>query len=352
MKGHGFYDANSTPQRAAMDAFLPSLLEAVPTIPVPHSNPLNILDVGSSEGANAIHAVTKTLNAFRAVSPGPVRVLFDDLPTNDFNQLFTNLFPDGSSVFKDDQVFTAAVAGSAFTPLVPPRNLHIATTFNAIGFLETKPDSPLPHFILPEPPGPHAPRDGVGVTPKELAPFRRESEANLRAFYAARAEELVPGGRLLVQCFGKNDEFSTSHGIYDVLSDAILDEVEAGALPRGVYERLVFPIVFRTSDDLVAPISMDADLSSRFRVDRADSVEVVVPFNRLQEEGRIEDWAAAYTRFFRAFTEAILSVGLPGSGDKTALVESIYQRAERRLIAEPSRYPFRYLSIGALLTRL
>ena len=60
-------------------------------------------------------------------------------------------------------------------------------------------------------------------------------------FYRARAAELRPGGRLLVQVFGRNDEQSTTYGILDGLSDALLDMVDDGHLGRDVCESFVFP---------------------------------------------------------------------------------------------------------------
>ena len=54
-------------------------------------------------------------------------------------------------------------------------------------------------------------------------------------FYRARAAELKPGGKLLVQVFGRNDEYDTANGIVDGLSDAMLDMVTDGRLKRDVY---------------------------------------------------------------------------------------------------------------------
>lgn len=113
---------------------------------------------------------------------------------------------------------------------VPAGSLQLAITFNAIGFLNEKPKADRPDFILPMAPGHHAPRRGVDVTDQDLIPFRTQAASDLKAFYAARASELASGGQLLVQVFGRRGELSTSHGIYDVLSDALLDAVEQGRL--------------------------------------------------------------------------------------------------------------------------
>jgi hypothetical protein len=355
MKGGGFYDAHSKEQRAALDVFLPWLERAVGGLrePTNAKNEWALMDIGSSEGGNAIYAMNRVIAVLRQNSQLPVRVFFDDLPTNDFNHLFANLFSQNGAAFSDPEVFPAAIAGSAFSRLMPPGSLDVVTTFNAIGFLEKKPDAPLPNYILPMGPGPRAPRDGVSVTEAEREPFRLQAAEDLRRFYLARAEELASGGKLLVQVFGRDETHSTSHGIYDVLSDAILDQVEAGRLPKKAYERLVFPIYFRTLEELVAPLKTDGTLKSAIRIDNLKTREVPVPFNSaLAATGDRAAWAKNYAGFLRAFTESILVAALPDDAIKAKTVEQIYQRVEERLTADPSRYEFHYVSIAALITRL
>jgi hypothetical protein len=355
MKGGGFYDANSKEQRAALDAFLPWLERAVSMLPepAPTRGYWSLMDVGSSEGGNAIYAMNRVIAALRKNSQLPVRVFFDDLPTNDFNHLFANLFSPNGAAFSDPEVFPAAIAGSAFSRLMPPGSLDVVTTFNAIGFLERKPGAALPNYILPMGPGPKAPRDGVSVSDNEREPFRLQAAEDLRRFYLARAEELPKRGKLLVQVFGRDERHSTSYGIYDVLSDAILDQVEAGLLPKATYEQLVFPIYFRTLEELVAPLKTEKALGQTFQIEHQEAKEVPVPFNTaLAATGDKCDWARSYTGFLRAFTESILAGAMAGDVSKSDLVDQIYQQVEKRLTEDPSRYEFHYISVAALLTRV
>ena len=355
MKGGGFYDAHSAPQRVALETALVALVAALADLPkeIPNSTYWGLLDIGSSEGANAIAAMGQLAQTLRRVSDLPIWIWFNDLPTNDFNQLFGNLFAEGKPIFSAANLFPGVIGGSGFGRLVPPSTLHLATTFNAIGFLEQKPSAALPNYVLPMGPGPLAPRVGVTVTEEEQEPFRQQAEQDLHQFYHARAAELVPGGKLLVQVFGRNEQYSTSFGIYDVLNDAVLDFVEMGKLPRQVFEDLIFPIYFRTLEELTAPIEQDSQLSQAFRIDTATSQEISVPFNEaLTTTSDVVLWAEHYTGFLRAFTEAILAAALPPELDRASMLDQIYQRIEERLIADCDRYEFHYISIFALLTRL
>lgn len=353
MKGNGFYDSHSNEQRAALDVFLPWLEEEMAKLPLPDkaSPPLAFLDIGSSEGGNALYAMTRLLAALRCHTNAPIWMFFNDLPTNDFNHLFSNLFLKGRNSLDAENVFPAAISGTGFGRLVPPCSLSVATSFNAIGFLERIPEgASLPNYILPMPP--NAPRSGVSVSDSEHAPFRVQAATDLRVFYQARADELVSGGRLLLQVFGRNEDISTAHGIYDVLSDALLDAVEAGELPAEVYEKLIFPVYFRTLEELLSPLKDNPQLAKDFRIEKAEVREVPAPFNQLlAQTGDLDTWAAEYMGFLRAFTEPILMPAIPAGIDATAVVAGIYERVVKRLLSDPERYEFHYVSLAVLAVR-
>jgi len=355
MKGGGYYNSNSKEQRSALESFLPWLEEAIADLPTPaaHQESWKVLDIGSSEGGNAIYAMNRLTSALRRHSDLPVWALFDDLPTNDFNQLFANLCPPDESAFSETDIFPATIGGSAFGRLVPPRSLHLATTFNAIGFFETKPNAKLPRFILAMQPNPHASREGISVTESELKPFRDQAHQDLTRFYAARAEELASGGKLLVQVFGRNETHSTGHGICDVLNDALLDFVEAKMLPRSFYEEFIFPAYYRSLEELIAPIQENDQLASAFRIEQAETRDVPVPFNdALAQTGDHGAWAHSYTGFLRAFTEPVIALTIPDELPQENTIDKIYERVERLLLDHPDRYEFHFISIATLLTRV
>ncbi|MCP4403065.1 MAG: class I SAM-dependent methyltransferase [bacterium] len=353
MKGGGYYNAHSEEQRSALDVFLPWMEEAIFDLPLPSgsSPPIGLLDLGSSEGNNAIHAMKLLIEAFRRRTDAPIWVFFNDLPSNDFNQLFANLFPTGRLAIPGADIFPAAIGGTAFDRVVPPRSLHVATTFNAIGFLESLPAAKIPNYILSM--TPCGPREGTLVDEAEREPFRLQAARDLRRFYGARAEELISGGKLLVEVFGRDEVHSTSDGIYDVLSDALLDAVEDGMLPRKFYEDLIFPVYFRTIEELVAPIGARKNLAEAFRIERAQVREVPVPFNvALENTGDVTVWARSYTGFLRAFTEPVLAAAISDESSRSEIIQEIYRKVELRLATDPGRYEFHYIALGILLTRL
>jgi hypothetical protein len=314
--------------------------------------PVVLVDYACSEGRNSIAMIEQVLPELRTRTSRPIQVFHSDLPTNNFNQLFVNLASSDRMFAQGDGVYSAAVAGSMFDQLMPPKSVSIATTFNAIGFLDHRPDVELPDYILPM--GPRHPRPGVGVSPEARDAYAAQAASDLERFYRARAAELVPGGKLLVASFGVNERYRCSDGIYDLLNDALLDLRQAGRLSRDAYHRIVFPIYFRSKEELIAPVAGgDSTLRSYFQIDRVESIEV--PGVLRQESGAAGDataYADRFTGFVRAFSEPILRAALSDEPDAQPVIEQVYERVRTRLTANAAEYEFNYIQVAALLTRL
>jgi hypothetical protein len=349
MVGHGFYDRHSAPQWAATEAVLPWLEEAIAAMPLADlPATIGIADFGCSEGRNSIRVLQRLIPAIHARTPRPIQTIHSDLPTNDYTGLLRNLRSDGRSVFGDG-VFSAIVGGSMFDQLLPPRATHLAMTFNALGFLSRRPLEGLHDYILPN--GPSA-RRGVGaVSAEDRAVFAAQALADVESFLRARAAELVPGGRLLVEVFGAGDDARTCDGIYDALNDAVLQVLDAGLIDRADYEAYYQPVYFRTLDELTAPVAApNAPLAGLFRLERAETYEAGVPFvETFRRTGDAAAFARSYTDFFRAFTEPVLRAAFPA---RATLADDVFARAERLIREHPERYEFHYVSVAALLTRL
>jgi len=227
----------------------------------------------------------------------------------------------------------------------------VASTYNAIGFLNRRPAVPLPDYILPM--GPGRPRPGVDIALEARQTYAAQAREDLARFYSARATELVPGGKLLVASFGVGERYRACDGLYDVLNDALLDLVASGRLRRESYERLVFPIYFRTAEELVEPVAgANPGLAELFRLDRVDSMEVTVPFNqRLEMTGDVPAYAREFTEFLRAFTEPIIRMAFVEEPDLDSLIVDVYSGVEARLAGDPSGYALHYIQVAALLTR-
>jgi hypothetical protein len=352
MKGAGYYDEHSEAQLAAIQALQPWVDDAVANLPLPAPpQPVAVLDLGSSEGRNAVRIMRAVVAGIRRRTGQPVQTIYSDLPSNNFNQLFANLEEARRDGLFPAGVYASAVGGSFYRPLMPAGAVHLATTFNAIQWLDQLPAVSVPDFVAYR--RPHPPRPGLAVSPEATAAFQGQAERDLIRFLKCRARELVRGGKLLLASPGDTEHACLGDGLWDVLNDACLDLVAAGRLQREQYERLTMPVYFRTVAELLAPLEReDSPVRGTFTVDRAQALEVPTPFFVEFRSGRdVAAYARAYTGFLRAVSEPVVKAALRRPEAETETVENLYERVQDRLLAKPERYLFRYILVAALLTR-
>jgi hypothetical protein len=353
MKGAGFYDQHSTAQLASMRLVFDWIDCTVASMALPPaSETFTVLDLGSSEGRNALIVMGRVAEAVRRRRPEQIiQTIYSDLPSNNFNRLFTNLHEARIAGRIPADVYPSAAAGSFYESLVPPNSVHFAMAFNALLWLDRLPDTLVADAVVYR--RPHPPRSDRNMAPETVAAFTRQADQDLTRFLKSRAREMAPGGKLLVVSPGDDDKGSVSDGLYDVLNDACLDLITAGRLERTRYERFTMPLYFRTVAETLAPLQReDSPVKDLFAVDRAETLEVPTPF--LVEFDRTGDAAAladTYTGFLRAFSEPVARAALGGTDDDAMLMDELFGRVHARVKAEPQRYRFRYILTAALFTR-
>ena len=352
MKGAGYYDQHSGTQLCGVRALQDWVDDAVANLPLPaRARPVTVLDLGSSEGRNAVHLMAAIVEGLRRRTDQPLQTFYSDLASNNFNRLFANL--EGArrdGLFAAD-IYAGAVGGSFYGPLLPPGTVHLATSFNAIHWLDRLPAVPLTDDVVYR--RPHSPRPGLAASPEATAAFARQAEQDLVRFLECRARELVPGAKLLLAGPGDTDQVCLCDGPFDVVNDACLDLVADGRLERAGYERLTIPCYYRTVAELLAPLEREnSPVRGAFAVDRAEAVEVPLPFLvEFRRGGDVAAYAGAYTGFLRAVTEPVVQAALDQPEGEVGTVESLYERIRTRLLAEPERYQWRYILSAVQLTR-
>jgi hypothetical protein len=128
MKGAGYYDEHSSTQLSSIRTLQSWLDHAAANIPLPEADgAVTVLDLGSSEGRNAIQVMASVVQIVRRRTRRPVWTFYSDLASNNFNQLFANV-SNSTDLFPAD-VYSAAVGGSFYGPLLPPASVNLATSF-------------------------------------------------------------------------------------------------------------------------------------------------------------------------------------------------------------------------------
>jgi SAM dependent carboxyl methyltransferase len=184
----------------------------------------------------------------RASDDLAVSIFHTDLPTNDFDPLFSLLASPDSYLQATCNVFVYAGGRSLYERLFPESHLHIGWNAIAIYWLSRVPAS-IPGYIWSN--------RAIGAV-KEA--FARQSVEGWQAFLDHRRHELRPGGRLVV-LGGASDEHGSSGAeeLMDMANAALQGMVDGGTLRSGGYERIVIPTYNRTLKEFEAPFSAGSE---------------------------------------------------------------------------------------------
>jgi len=343
----GYYDAHSEYQRSVAETGAALIDRCVAATTLPEAAESYVVaDYGCSTGGNSIQMVTRAIAAVRDRQPGiAAAAMHNDLPTNDFNQLFANLVTTpGSYLALDPPVLPLASAASFFEVAAPAGSVRLGMSFSAAHWLSAQPDVVVPggfYFA-----------DAMGDTRDALA---GQADRDWATFLRARRSELAPGGRLLVQMVGTNDTGQVSarrllHAMAEVGEAMASEEL----LDWSAVDRYVLPVYARTAEEAEQPLRDDASLGAAFTVDEIRVDPVPNPYLQTwHHDADNATYARSYVAFVRGFTESNLRLHLFDAAGPAAnaLVEEYFFRLESRFFSDPMADRFEDWTLTVVLGR-
>ncbi|KAL1192364.1 Paraxanthine methyltransferase 1 [Cardamine amara subsp. amara] len=248
-EGPESYNQHSSYQRALLEAAKDKMNEAIyaklnlELI----SDRFSVADFGCASGPNTFVAVQNIIEAVedkyrRETRQNPAdniefQVLFNDFANNDFNTLFQAL-PPGR------QYYSAGVPGSFFEHVLPKKSFHIGIINYAFHFTSKIPkgitdrDSPLWNKDM------HC----TGFNQVVKKAYLDQYSIDTKKLLDARAEELVPGGLMLIfgSCLRDGVNMSeTSKGIVmDFIGDSLNDLAQQGFIEQDKVDSFSTPFYF------------------------------------------------------------------------------------------------------------
>lgn len=239
MKSEGYYDAHSEYQRRVLEAGEAAIEEMVDELALEGvDDALAIADYGAGTGANSVRAMRTAIEAVRRRARDlAVTAVHNDLPTSDFGALRLAVEEGGYLELGGGPAYSLAAAGSFFDQVVPDAGIGIGMCSNAAHWYRRQPEV--------------GELDGMYFSAARGA--RRDRLAALAAsdwldFLGARAAELAPGGRLLVQGIGTDNRGRVSASrLLDQMWRVAVSLRDRGLLDRAVLARFVFPVYCRTA---------------------------------------------------------------------------------------------------------
>ncbi len=343
----GYYDAHSEYQRSVAETGAALIDRCVAATTLPGDGESYVVaDYGCSTGANSIKMVSRAIAAVRAREPGiAAAVLHNDVPTNDFNQLFANLAATPDSYLDlDPPVLPLVSVVSFFQVAAPIGSVRLGMSFSAAHWLSTQPDV----FV----PGGFYFADAMGDT---QAALEQQAADDWATFLRARRDELAPGGRLLVQMVGTNEAGQvTARRLLHAMAEVGEAMASEGLIDLDAVDRYILPVYARTAVEAEQPLHDDPMLAAAFTVDEISVDPVPNPYlEEWNQDGDNFAYARKYAAFVRGFTESNLrlhlfdAAGDPGAG----VVEEYFSRLEARFAAAPMEDRFEDWTLTVILAR-
>ena len=249
MEGHGAYNRSSRVQAAGLAAAIPLLRHAAETVPLaPAPEPIVIADYGCSEGHNSLIPMREAIAALRqrVGTSRTISVVHTDLPSNDFSALFEALESDPDSYLRGEQAtFASAVGRSFYRQLLPSSSVTLGWSSWSVQWLSRTP------ALIP---------DQVQVAyshdANACAAFARQAAEDWHAFLVHRADELRPGGQLVVLSMAKTDDGDFGYRlVIDALIGALMDLAAEGVVSAAEIEKMAIPTYGRTRAEFAAPFA-------------------------------------------------------------------------------------------------
>ena len=333
MKGAGFYDAHSEYQRRVIEAGDSVIRDAASSLQPVSGEALTIVDYGSGTGATSVGAVRTAIDALGAGErSGPIQVIHNDVPGSDFTQLFVNVAgDDGYLGDESGDRYALAAAGSFFGQVIPDAAAHLGMCSNASHWLRRQPTARI--------------TDGMyfcEATGDQRGAIAEQAAGDWLSFLSARARELRPGGRLVVQGIGSDDagDRVSASKLLRAMWRAADELVDQGMLDRETLADYVLPVYCRSRAEAKRPVEAGGELASELELVSESLVEVPNPYwEEYERSGDAKGYAKTYVEFVRAFAESTMLVNLfePGARgiDPKELCDRYFEQLQALSAADP-----------------
>ncbi|XP_004228938.1 loganic acid O-methyltransferase-like [Solanum lycopersicum] len=264
------YSKNSQIQREVLDGAKEMMKEAIiKNLDIKNmftysSNTFNIIELGCSIGPNTFNSMQHIVQVVKEKCHDnnlEFQVFFNDHVNNDFNTLFRSLPIDRS-------YYACGVPGSFHGRLFPSRSIHFAHSSCAIHWLSKVPKELLDEKTL-------AWNKGlihyVGASSIVVNAYVAQFEKDMEMFFNARAEEIVPGGMMVIL-----SPFS-GYRYLNFFGSTLMDLVNEGMLDESLVDSFNVPVYFPSIEDMTKVV----EKNNFFSIER---IELTYPKSKLVDE--------------------------------------------------------------------
>ena len=341
MKGGGSYDRHNEYQMRAgllhSDLVATAASKIVPDVT---RGSVVLVDYGCAQGRVSNPLIRLAIDRVRSSHRNvPVQVYHNDLLTNDWAGLFERLRSEDSYLHVGGGPVTPLAAATSFYKPVTPRGIvDLGLSFASIQWLSA--------------PGPRGCGNAVYFDQLESAPraeMAEQAHADWTRFLELRADELAPGGQLVLDMMGVSENgVAAGHRAWQLVRCVCEDMVRGGRLDAARLGDYVFPLYERSVDEATRPFH--EALGGRLHVEHLELKPIPNPFTqRYRENGDAAAFAEGFMGFLRAFSEPNLREGL---GLDENAVEELYTQLTSRIEATAAEFFFEVHALTMVIRRI
>ncbi|GAA1055210.1 hypothetical protein GCM10017608_31510 [Agromyces luteolus] len=340
MTGGGDYDRHSGYQMRGARSHEALVEDAADRIVAGQGGSVAIADYGCAEGRVSNALVRLAIERVRRHAPDvPVTVVHNDVLSNDWATLFAHLAsPDSYLHVAGGPITPMASATSFYTPVTPRGLVDLGLSFASVQWLsESGPAGTGAALYFDQ-------LDGAA-----RAAIAARAHRDWTRFLELRADELAPGGRMVLDMMGTDESgVATGHATWGLVRAVVDELVGEGMVDRDRRDDYVFPVYERSITEARAPF--DEEVARRLRLEHLSVTDVPNPYvEQYAADGDMDRFADGFLGFFRAFSEPSLRDALDPSGTAT---DELYRRLRARFREAAGELDFTIHAITAVIARV
>ncbi|KAI4327641.1 hypothetical protein L6164_020078 [Bauhinia variegata] len=317
-----------------------------------------IADLGCSSGPNTLSVVTEVIKSIEKLcqelnhqSP-EYQVFLNDLPGNDFNNIFESL--DSFRVKLRNETkdgigpcFFSGVPGSFYGRLFPRKSLHFVHASYSL------------HWLSQVPEGIENNKGNICVgstsPPNVVKAYYEQFQRDFSFFLKCRAEEMIEGGRMVLTLLGRTSDDQYSNGgfyIWELMAMALNEMVSEGIIKEERLDSFNIPLYAPFPSE----VKLEVEKEGSFSIDRLETSEVNWNANDNNWNPRdyefslseIESSDGGYNmaKCVRAVAEPMLV-----SHFGEAIIEDVFSRYQKILSNTMSKEKPRFVNVTVSMTR-
>ncbi|PON82296.1 SAM dependent carboxyl methyltransferase [Trema orientale] len=250
------YSKNSNFQRKGIDCakelINKAIAEKLDVNIFASSKTFRLADLGCAAGPNTFFAVQNIIDALELKCQGQgescqvpeFQVFFNDLASNDFNELFQSLPPER-------RYFAAGVPGLFHGRIFPSDSIHFVHSSYAVQVLSRVPEEVLDK----ESPAWNRGRINYSDSPDEVVKcFEAQYAKDMESFLKARAKEIVLGGLMAFVVPGRPNRTPHSETFVNrtttLMGSCLLDMANKGKVSHEKLDSFNMPTYFASPEEL------------------------------------------------------------------------------------------------------